>query len=228
MSGHDLTHHLMGIVSDATLRQFVYEHMGEYCHQCRNRLNSLKLCIYLAKRQVPPASATDLGVLEDRYAVLERSIDLIQTLCRPMSLSLASLGLDLLIQDRMPRWIARAIDLDVDFVCAPPTERAVALFDPDRLGQALDLLWDWRMRRMEPGSTVQFGWRVEYGIASVNWHEHPNGFASSPPPAAETDAWALPLITRVIEAHGGKATLSESDAWRLDLAWPIQATPSPA
>jgi hypothetical protein len=230
MSGHELTHHLMGIVGDSELRQFVYEHMGEYCHQCRNRLNSLKLCIYLAKRQDPPASPSELGILEDKYAVLERSIDLVQTLCRPMSLSLATLGLDLLIQDRMPRWIARAIDIDVDFLCVPPADRAIAPFDPDRMGQVLDLLWDWRMRRLEPGSTVQFGWKVERGFASVVWDEQPNGFASSPASSvhSDSDAWALPLITRVIEAHGGKASLREGDAWRLDMTWPTRANPASA
>jgi hypothetical protein len=229
MNSPELTAHLMGIVSDSGLRQVIYEHMGEYCHQCRNRLNSLKLCIYLAKRQDPPASPSELKVLEDRYAVLERSIDLIQTLCRPMTLSLASLGLDLLIQDRMPRWIAKAIDLDVDFTCAPPTERAVARFDPDRMGQVLDLLWDWRVHRLEPGSSVQFAWRVERGMASVVWEEQPNGFSAglSPDESRASDAWALPLITRVVDAHGGRANLYEGEPWRLDMSWPVNALPVP-
>ena len=34
---------LLRIARDPDLRQRVYEHLREYCHQCRNRLNSLKL-----------------------------------------------------------------------------------------------------------------------------------------------------------------------------------------
>src|SRR3954454_8447774 len=97
MNDQRLTHHLMEIARDPSLRDHVYEHLGEYCHQFRNRLNSLKLCLYLAKRHSCETGLSGFGILEEHYSSLERSIDLIQTICRPMSISPSSLGLDLLI-----------------------------------------------------------------------------------------------------------------------------------
>ena len=221
-----LTDHLMGIASNPDLRQVIYEHMGEYCHQCRNRLNSLKLCLYLAKRQAQSACPSVLASLEQRYAALERSIDLIQTLCRPMAVSLSLLGLDLLIQDRLPHWQRLAVDRDVEIACVPPEVRAMARFDPDRMGQALDCLVDWRIAQLEPGSTARMTWRVDRGEARMIWEEEANSFGDPVGPTDPTHSWALPLITRVVEAHGGDVRLGEPTSRTVEIAWPIGPKPA--
>ena len=56
-----LSRQLMEFARDTTLRQEVYKRLGEYCHQCRNRLNSLKLSLYLVKRQSHDSLAWQLG-----------------------------------------------------------------------------------------------------------------------------------------------------------------------
>jgi hypothetical protein len=221
MNYDGLTRHLMGIANDSTLRQNVYDQMGEYCHQCRNRLNSMKLCLYLAKRQSHPTTQADLAILEQLYATLERSIDLIQTLCRPMPVSMSSLGLDLLIREHEPDWARMATDRDIELEFIPPTARAVAQFDPDRMGQALDVLVEWRLARMAAGGEARMSWRVEGAEARLTWEEEATSYSVDSSESLGVHAWALPLITRVAEAHGGGIRTQSGDVWRLDLNWPI-------
>lgn len=221
MNEHVLSDHLMEIAQNSTVRHAVYEHLGEYCHQVRNRLNSLKLCLYLAKRNACESSSPEIHSLESGYASLERTVDLIQTLCRPMPISLALLGIDLLIDDRRPIWTRHAAELDVEVECLPPSDRAVAKFDPDRMGHALDVLVRWRLAELGPGSSARLTWRIDRGRALVTWQEMANPSTLSHPRYEPSHVWALPLITRIAEGHWGVVRILPGDRWRLDLDWPV-------
>src|SRR5258707_9571590 len=99
-----LADQLLEVARDPTLRQSVYLRLGEYCHQCRNRLNSLKLSLFLAMKQSDQGLRHEWGLIERDYLELERIVDRVQMICRPMTLSRVSLALDLLFEDRREEW----------------------------------------------------------------------------------------------------------------------------
>ena len=63
---------LLRIAEDPDLRWTIYERLGEYCHRCRNQLNSLKLSIYLARKQSPASRPCLWTEIERDYQVLEQ------------------------------------------------------------------------------------------------------------------------------------------------------------
>ena len=216
---------LLQIARDPDLRRMVYERLGEYCHQCRNRLNSLKLSLYLAMRNSSPNAPNLWGDINRHYQELERRVDRVQTLCRPLTLSRVTLGLDLLIDDRREAWglAFSSKGRDLDFVA--PAERATASFDVERLGQALDALVTWRTSDPSAAGRAKLRWWVEAGYAHVTWEESGTIVEATRRTAKVCEAtWALPLIARVAMAHGGDFSLSEEKGWRLEISWPSLPT----
>jgi hypothetical protein len=216
---------LLRIARDPDLRRMVYERLGEYCHQCRNRLNSLKLSLYLAMKNTPPASP-DLWVdIEHQYRELERRVDRVQTLCRPIILSRVTLGLELLIDDRREAWreVMSSNGRELEFVA--PAERAVANFDVERLGQVFDSLVAWRASDHSSGSSARLRWWFEAGHAHIAWEEP---LESGPTPRSSPSAfgatWTIPLLARVVLAHDGDLFVSEERGWRLEVSWPSLPT----
>jgi hypothetical protein len=213
-----LADQLLRIARDPNLRRMVYEQLGDYCHQCRNRLNSLKLSLYLAMRHSPTADAGHWSTIDGHYQELERRVDRVQTLCRPLMLSRVTLGLDLLIDDRRAAWTrsmataGRVLEFD------PPADRAVASFDVERMGQALDSLIAWRAG--DPGSapSARLSWWVAEGESHLAWEELRTG--TSQPPSNEGATWTLPFLARIVMAHGGDYRVEDHRGWRLDLSWP--------
>ena len=214
---------LMAIARDTTLRQAVYARIGEYCHQCRNRLNSLKLSLYLARREATGRASETWEALEKHYLALEQMIERVQVICRPMTLSRVRLGLDLLIDDRRARWSDLLAERGGELVCIPPGERAVATLDVDRMGLALDALATWRARVAPPGTNIRLRWRVDSGRARIGWEEEvPRAkFALDEGWGRGWEGdWTLPLLARVLAAHDGDLRIDEMSGWRLELSWP--------
>ncbi len=215
---------LLAIARDAGLRRAVYGRLGEYCHQCRNRLNSLKLSLYLARRGATEVRSGGWDELDARYQELEKLVERVQIICRPMALSRVTLSLDLLIDDRRAEWTRLLHGSGGDLVFLPPAEATVASFDVDRLGSALDALVAWRAGGGAAGKTARLRWWAEAGHSHLLWEEDGrNQGEDADPPAVEDRSWTLPFVARVIEAHGGDFRLKVGHAWRLDLSWP--ATP---
>lgn len=212
---------LLAIACDPTLRQSVYLRLGEYCHQCRNRLNSMKLSLYLAQRASSESHGGRWEAIEGHYRELEARIERIQTICRPMVLSPVTVGLDLLVEDRRGDWAALLADRGGELDCVAPSERAVASLDVDRFGSALDALAAWRAGAISPGTTTRLRWRVEAGRAHLTWEEdRPRMKFSLPPDHGPDRTWTLPFLARVISAHEGDLLLRDGDGWRIDLSWP--------
>jgi hypothetical protein len=210
---------LLRIARDPVLRLRVYEHLREYCHQCRNRLNSLKLSLYLAMRQSPSPNADPWVEIERHYRDLESRVEQVQFLCRPLLLSRVTLGLDLLIEDRREAWTRRMAELGRGLELVSPSERAVASFDVDSLGRALDSVVAWRASDRSDARSARLRWWVEGGFAHVAWEEPatPARPGCVPPPA-----WTLPLLARVALAHGGDYRIDTERGWCLDVAWPAK------
>lgn len=212
---------LLRIARDAELRQAVYDHLREYCHQCRNRLNSLKLSIYLAMKQSPRPSAENWSEIDRQYRELESRVDLIQFLCRPLVLTRVTLGIDLLVEDRQDAWSRSMAAEGRSLEVVPPAQRAVASFDVDGMGRALDALVAWRSADASASRSAELRWWVEGDRAHVTWDE------PSPPtrrkvdrPSGSPPGWTLPLLARIILAHDGDYRLETDRGWRLDVTWP--------
>jgi len=218
--------YLLQIARDADLRLQVYEQLREYCHQCRNRLNSLKLGIYLAIRQAPSPTPESWFEIERDYQVLESRVELVQLLCRPLVLSRVTLGFDLLIEDRRDSWsqLMKRQGRDLEFL--PPQDRAVVSFDVQILGRVFDSLVSWRASMPSAGRSARMSWWVENGLAHVIWDESEKSPASDETSPGSACAWTLPLLARVALAHGGDYQIETDQGWHLEVVWPAQ-TPSP-
>ena len=219
----DLAGQLLQIAREPILRGLVYERLGDYCHQCRNRLNSLKLMIYLMMKLTPAPTVGTWEEINRHYGDLERRVDQIQNLCRPMIVTRVTLELDLLIDDRREAWTRSMIANGRTLEFVAPAERALASFDVDRLGQALDAIVAWRAGDESAERPARLLWWVESGRVHLSWEE-PASTRSGVQcrPMARGSIWALPLMARVADAHGGECRLRQDRGWQLDVSWPFR------
>ena len=215
--------YLLRIARDPEVGLRVYEHLRDYCHQCRNRLNSLKLSIYLAIRQSPSNSAEPWLETERHYRALEYQVEQIQRLCRPMVLSRVTLGLDLLIDDRRDAWTQQMVAWGKNLEIIAPEQRAVASFDVDCLGRALDAVVAWRASTRSDVRSAKMRWCVEDEVITLTWEE-PSWVPSEDDHATSPEgvAWTLPLLARVAIAHGGDYRIDTEGGWFLELSWPTK------
>jgi hypothetical protein len=212
---------LLQVARDPDLRQSVYEHLREYCHQCRNRLNSLKLSIYLAMKQSPTPTDDRWVEIDRHYQDLEKRVEQIQFLCRPIALCQVTLGLDLLVEDRRVVWEALMAEQGRELELVPPAERAVASFDVESLGKALDALVAWRAADRSAAGLARLRWWVDAGTAHLAWEESAEiGRPPGLPASDEAPPWTLPILARIVEAHGGDYKIQHERGWRLEFAWP--------
>jgi hypothetical protein len=217
----DLASQLLRIAYDSDLRRTLYERLGDYCHQCRNRLNGLKLGLYLASKQSSVTTSSTWSEVESLYERLERRVDQIQTLCRPMTLSRVTLGIDLLVQDRLEGWTRLMESNDRTLEIVAPVERAIASFDVERMGQVLDMLVAWRASESEWTDSARLQWWVDSSSAHISWEESRSGAPAEVAPGRVAEVnWTLPLLARVALAHGGDYRLKEDKDWTLVISWP--------
>jgi nitrogen-specific signal transduction histidine kinase len=216
-----LADQLLWIAQDPDLRRSIYERLGGYCHQCRNRLNSLKLSLYLAMKQSLDTGEAYWAAIENEYQDLERSVDRIQVFCKPPTSSRVTLDLELLFENRRDAWTrvfmkeARTLEYD------PPASPAIASFDVDQIGQALDSLVEWRAGEATSRGPARLRWWLEAGNAHVVWEESRAKMShSGAVPAHDGATWSLPLLTRVVKAHGGDLSVTAKNGWKVELSWP--------
>ena len=217
-----LSGELLRVVADPSKVEDLYRILGEYCHLIRNRLNSLNLGMYLARRTGPAAGGTPWPELDRRCTDLEQFIERLQTICRPMRLSPFQGTIELLVQHLAPAWerafAARRIRLEMH----PPRRPAVGTFDLIRLGQGLDALAAWRCKALPPGSAVRLDWRSADEDLVLEWVERVDPEAMTDRGREEPDSsLALPLLARILSVHGGRLHLTRDGGIRLELRWPI-------
>ena len=217
----DLHQSLLWIAQNPTLRKDLERVLGGYCHQGRNRLNSLKLSIYLAKRQAPGGDATVWQSVEQAYQIVETQIDRLQMVCRPMSLALVNIGLNLLFDDRSAGWSATLGEAGHHVVFQPPDGANLARFDVDKLGMALDALVAWRAEQGVSGTRILVKWWVHNREAQISWSEQrPTNAPDQLQIHPGSTAWTLPILIRVVTEHGGRLRVDEDSGWHLAISWP--------
>jgi hypothetical protein len=194
--------------------------VGDFCHLLRNRLNSLQMGLYLARRGASQPDPRVWDELDGHYREAERVIDLFQTVCRPMPLTPIAIGLGLVLGDFAARWAPRFLDhgvtLDVSLVEADGPSH----LDPSRLSLGLDALAAWRLDRFDSGGRLNVrGW-VGQGRSRLEWGETGSRGMD------HGGALHLAALARVATAHGGRMTREDRDGWRLRVDWPHSPTVS--
>ena len=190
---NDIDEHLDAIARDPTLRGALYGQIGEYFHQCRNRLNSLKLSLYLIKRQADCDLVGPWSEAARQYDELERRMEHLQRLCRPLTLSRVRIGLDLLLNDRQAGWSALWASRHELLRIEPPPSPVVASFDVDRLGHALDRFVAWRAGQGAGSSVACLRWWARSGEVHLSWVESAAAVRFDP---ANDCEGALPWLIR--------------------------------
>jgi len=215
---------LLQIVADPSRIGVLYGILGEYCHLFRNRLHSLRMSLYLAKGSVPASSEAVWHDLERRYDDVEQLLDQLQVICRPMRLNPIQCALGTFVEDRIPTWAAwlaaRGRPLEIN----PPQSAAIGFFDPTKLTQGLDSLASWRSHDGAPGTLVRLGWWAESEQLCLSWDEPDERCEKFATEQLDTPvSLALPLVARVVSAHGGSLAVEHQHGLSIQLRWPCNA-----
>ncbi len=231
---------LSRIVADPLRSDLLYPIFGQFCHDVRNLLNSIHMSFYLARRPAGNECVAPevWASLELAFNSVVRLIDRFQHACKPLVLSPVRLPLSAFFEDRRACWTERLAARGKQLVLgAPSAPEASGLFDPMRLTLGLDDLVAWRTAVGKPTDDLRVQWSVDGGEFLVTWDEpRARPVCSQPPVAPSTswetqtlDAFALPLLTRIMTSHGGSLETNGSlpDRWLLTMRWPLEARPTP-
>jgi hypothetical protein len=221
----DLAETLSRIVADPARVETLHEVLGPFCHRSRNILNTLKISLYLAHRKEAQTGGSERlwEEVEERYRVVEEFYDRLQMLWRPLHLALVRLPLSLLLEDRRSAWAARFAQSERVLRMSAAGNDSAGDYDPNCLGLALDAFVAWRAVAGEPGGEGQLCWWTEQGRFELHWEEppaHVQGPSSGAAAAARAAPLALPILGRVIAAHGGVMEQVVPGGRHVRLAWP--------
>jgi hypothetical protein len=201
--------------------------LGPFCHQSRNVLNCLKMSLYLSRRDEARGPSRPWAEVERRYGEVEQLYDRLQTICRPLTLACVRMPLGLLLEDRRAAWTACFAAHERKLELIGPSDPDAGDYDPNSLGQALDALVTWRAGEGEPGDAACLRWWTQGGHFHLEWTEseaHQAGVERRGTGVARrsdpTDPLVLPLLGRVILAHGGEIELVRPSGRHVRLSWP--------
>lgn len=219
---NELTTSLFRIATDPVQTESLHKLLGAFCHQCRNVLNSMKLSLYLAKREHPPASPNFWSEFEPGYLAVEQFYDRLQAICRPMALTPIKASLELLIDDRRNAWVSAMGERQRSLAIVAPPEPAIGQFDPVRLGEGLDVFIHWRARVGPSNTPAELSWSCADGRFLLEWIEQGGGpTISSESQDGGPAVLSLPFLARVISAHGGTLDLNFTQGLHLRIQWPV-------
>jgi hypothetical protein len=207
--------------------------LSGFCHRSRNSLNGIKLSLYLFRREARGAVPDCWGDLEAIYHQIEGLFDRLQTIYRPMPVTIVRSPLGDLIGHHVPKWRSwyesRGRTLEVDL----PESEVLGEFDPAQLGLGLDAVACWRGESDAAGGLTRIGWGARDGSIEIHWEELGSRDRCEPPELAgadmrreggassrRVDALALPLLARIVAAHGGRLRCDRRPGFCMSLRWP--------
>jgi hypothetical protein len=226
-----LSSSMLSVVNNQERIDSLRRMLSGFSHRYRNLLNGIKMSLYLFRREVQGPVPTYWNELERTYQDIERLFDHLQTIYRPMTVSMVRSPLGQLIADLTPRWRSwlqaqgRILHLD------PPGQDLPGDFDPMQMGSGLDALVSWRAETGDPRWHPRLSWRMTDGFFEVRWDDAwGKSHATSPDGQAEPSPWphasgrvdclVLPLLARIAAAHGGRLDSTPEPSLRLRLRWP--------
>ena len=226
----DLTGHFLRIATDAGRSRELSQTLRAFFHDARNRLNSLKIGLYLARRGAAVGHRFVWDELDLSYRGLELLVDRLQTICRPVELAPVVGDLGPWLEDRRAFWVSRLGAVGRPLNWSPPSAPALGRFDPMRLIQGLDTLVAWRAGEAVGREPARLSWGSDATHFHLEWSEE----GPSPEEPLEGRegrpvSMALPILTQVMTAHDGSLAISRRGGLVVRLAWPIGgAVPGPA
>lgn len=222
------------VKSDQQIQQ-LREELGGFSHRCRNLLNGMKMSLYFMRRGAEQPLPQWWDGLELNYRGIEALLDQLQTIYRPISLTLIRGTFRCLVQDSQQLWSDAFAGGCGSLAIVPPEQESIGEFDPMYLRMGFDALARWRALAMAAGQSARISWRTGEGQFEVSWHESrstspaPIGSSGqtspgSPSPWAAYQPLALPLLARVMTAHRGTLDWSREPEFRALLRWPLNQT----
>lgn len=205
---------LCDIASDPEKAAALHGLVGDFCHLLRNRLGSLQMSLYLARRDQASGGPGAWDELDRQYRAAEGVVELFQSICRPMQLTTVSLGLDLVLRDFCSRWEPRFAKRGLAFTCEFDGVGSPSRLDPSRFALALDALAAWRLDRGDIGRTFALIAATRKGKSRLEWRE------SGPPPTDPEGELPLAALSRVAAEHGGGVTRDDGNGWCVRIEWP--------
>jgi hypothetical protein len=207
--------------------------LSGFSHRCRNALNAIKLSLYLVRREQPGDLPVGWPSLEEACLEVERFFDHLQSIYRPMKLTLVRAPLGQFMAEQEPRWRTRLQGCGRALRVDPPGQDPPGDFDPIHLGMGLDAVVAWRVRVRGASRHPRLSWRTCDGYSEVSWEEagtsppqiHPGGAGDRDreyQEPTELDSLALPLLARIVTAHGGHTEWEPEPGcgFCLRLRWP--------
>jgi signal transduction histidine kinase len=216
-----LTRALLPLAADPEGVDRLYDLLGEFCHVLRDRLNNVKLSIYLAQR--PGAGPAALEEVARQCRDLEQCVERLQAIGRPLRLTRVAVPLGAVLDEHRAAWVEALAARGRPLYWSPPRDEAPTLLDPAVLGDGLDDLVAWRAKAGPEGAPVRLAWHGAGGEVRLTWEE-PEG-EDSEPPAERGPRLALALLARIASAHGGRVELAEGDGFRFELILPSRVEP---
>ena len=217
---------LMAVAADPSRTDELYGVLGEFCHGIRDRLNALKISLYVANQSRAPEYGRSWAEIHEQYLEVEQFVDQFQTVFRPMSLSLLSVALGRMIDENRERWERLMQSKGVNLFWSRPKNDPIGTFDAMRLTDALDRFIHCRAEHLPTGTMVAVSWTTEGDRYRLSWEERPPA-KSRPNPATPPDAecptgnMALLVLVRVMALHGGIVSVRSGEGCGLELRWPI-------
>src|SRR5262249_40016880 len=132
-----LSSSLLPIVHEAERVERLRTVLSGFCQRCRNSLNGIKLRLYLFRREARGAVPGSWGEIEAIYQQVEHLFDHLQTIYRPMTITMVRWPLGELIHHHVSKWRARFESRGLALQLHPPESEVTGDFDPGQLGVGL-------------------------------------------------------------------------------------------
>jgi hypothetical protein len=216
----DLTRHFLQVAADDGRSSDLSQTLRVFFHDARNRLNSLKIGLYLARRAASMTGAI-WDELDQSYRGLEQLVDRLQMICRRGELATISGDVGHWLEERRPIWASKLGTAGRRLDWAPPAMPAIGHFDPMRLIQGLDALVAWRAGEGGHDGPVLLTWRRKDDHFHVEWSEE--GLRPEQPLEGRDGrsvSMALPLLAHIMTAHGGSLSVSGRGGLVVRMTWP--------
>jgi signal transduction histidine kinase len=191
--------------------------LDRFCHRLRNRLNSMKLSLYLARRLTGDGPGADWARTDQACRAIETLIEQLQVFCAPLHPAPTEGDLGVWMEARLADWRRQLerqgiqLEVEADSQGVPLPGRT----DWARLGQGLDgLIASWGESGLQ-GSSIRLSWGRDLDRFLVRFE----GEDWMLRPSTEVESLALPLLARVLAAHGGAVSIRD-DRPSIELSWP--------
>jgi hypothetical protein len=231
---------LLRLAQDDRKIEQLREELSGFTHRCRNLLSGVKMSLYFVRRGADRPLPAWWAEVEQNYEGIERLLDQLQQIYRPMPLTLVRAPLRSFVLDRERTWREWFTSSNGSLQIMPPAEESTGELDPMYLSLGFDAMLRWRASALLPGHFARFSWMTTESRLEACWHEvrtegraeqgeehHPRPDRSAS--ASPHQVLALPLLARVIKAHQGTMQWRSAPEFEVVFGWPLdQSKKSPA